>query len=229
LPNFGVAVSMGCLAIVSYWNITLPRSATHQPSVAEPPRQRFALYRVPTIVLLAGITALAFLCEGTLETRSAIYLRSVLDLPAVLGAAGPAVFHAAMLIGWLGTGRIVGRFGRRTLLQAAGALAASGMVLALATTIPPLILLGLLIAGLALAGVAPIAFSLAGDFAPQQAGAVSSLITTVGYSGFLIGPALIGGLAEVAGLRMALATIIVVGGLIIGLSLWVDETGRRAP
>ncbi len=88
---------------------------------------------------------------------------------------------------------------------------------------PLLTLLGFLIAGIALAGVAPVAFSLAGNHAPQHSGAVSSAITVISYSGFLLGPALIGGLAELFSLRLALAALILGGGLILGLSFFVRE------
>ena len=48
---------------------------------------------------LAGLPALAFLVEGSMETWSAIYLRDVLGAAAFVGALGPAAFHAAMLAG----------------------------------------------------------------------------------------------------------------------------------
>jgi MFS family permease len=43
--------------------------------------------------------------------------------------------------------------------------------------------------------------------------------TTLGYGGFLLGPVIVGGLAEVFGLRAALGVIAVAGFLIFALSL----------
>jgi MFS family permease len=189
-------------------------------------RAGFEVYRNPAILLLAALAALSFLSEGTMENWSAIYLRGSLELPALLGASGVAVFHAAMLAGRLGAAGAVLRFGRRNTLLASGALAALGMSLALATDFVPFILAGFLLVGVSLAAVAPISFSLAGDVAPDRAGQASSVITTVGYSGFLFGPVIIGGLGEIAGLRLALATIILAGALIFALSLWVREGGN---
>jgi hypothetical protein len=51
-------------------------------------------------------------------------------------------------------------------------------------------------------------------------------LTAVGYGGFLLGPAIIGGLAELASLRVALLTVVVAGGLIVTLSLWVKDDAR---
>jgi len=134
------------------------------------------------------------------------------------------VFHLAMMVGRLGTAGAVIRFGRRSTLQMAGVVSALGMVVALATerTVP--ILAGFLIVGLALAGVAPIAFSLAGDEAPERAGEASAVITTVGYTGFFLGPSLIGGLADLTGLRLALAT-----GCLAGLAITLLSRQIRTP
>ena len=85
------------------------------------------------------------------------------------------------------------------------------MTLALATREPFLVVAGFLIVGLSLSGVAPIAFSVAGDLAPNRAGEAISVVTTLGYGGFLMGPVIVGGLAEALGLRSALATIVVAG------------------
>jgi MFS family permease len=98
-------------------------------------------------------------------------------------------------------------------------------VLALATDLPVLVLAGFLVVGLALAGVAPIAFSLAGDAAPRRAGAASAVITTIGYGGFLLGPGLVGGLAEVSSLRLALLVVAAAGIAISALTIALRRRG----
>jgi MFS family permease len=98
-------------------------------------------------------------------------------------------------------------------------MAAGGMTLVLATREPSLVIVGFLVVGLALSAVVPIAFSAAGDLAPERAGAAISVLTTLGYGGFLLGPVIVGGLAEVLGLRIALGIIAVSGLLIFALAL----------
>lgn len=183
------------------------------------------LYRNALLLLLAAVAGLSFLSEGAMESWSAIYVRSSLDLPALFGAAGVATFHGAMLCGRLATAGVAGRFGRIPTLLASGLLAAVGMALALSTQLPVLILAGFLLVGLALAGVAPIAFSLAGDAAPSRAGAASAVITTIGYGGFVLGPGLVGGVAEVSSLRLALGLIAVAGLAISGLTFVLRRPG----
>jgi MFS family permease len=171
-------------------------------------------------LLLVGLIAtLGLLSEGEMEHWSGIYLRQSLGLPALLGGSGVAVFYAAMAAGRLGTAWAVRSFGNRRTLLAAGLFTAGGMGLALATREPLLVVCGFLVVGLALSGVAPIAFSAAGDLAPGRAGGAISAVTTLGYGGFLLGPVVVGGLAELLGLRVALGTIAAAGVLIFVLGL----------
>ncbi|MEW6636791.1 MAG: MFS transporter [Actinomycetota bacterium] len=177
------------------------------------------LYRSPALLLVALIATLGLLAEGEMEHWSGVYLRGTLGLPALVGGSGVAVFYGAMAAGRLGAAFVVARLGDRTTIAWAGLLAACGMAFSLATTRPVLVVGGFLVVGLALAAVVPVAFSLAGDLAPERAGAAITLVTTLGYGGFLLGPVVVGGLAELVGLRLALLTISAAGFLVFLLSL----------
>ena len=184
---------------------------------------RWDLYRSRSLLLVAAIACLALLAEGEMEHWSGIYLRDTLGLAAIVGGSGVAVFYGAMAAGRLASGWFVGRVGNRRTLLASGALAAGGMLAALATTVPVLVVGGFVVVGLALAAVAPLAFSVAGEMVPDRAGSAISVVTTFGYGGFLLGPPLVGGLAEVAGLRIALGIIAVAGLAVFVLSLGLRE------
>jgi MFS family permease len=175
------------------------------------------LLRGPTLLVVAVIATLGLLSEGEMEHWSGIYLRQTLGLPALLGGSGVAVFYGAMAVGRLCATLVIERLGNRKTLLYAGALTACGMLLALATREPILVVVGFLVVGLALSAVAPLAFSAAGYAAPDRAGAAISVVTTLGYGGFLLGPVIVGGLAEVFGLRTALLTIAAAGLLILTL------------
>jgi MFS family permease len=68
---------------------------------------------------------------------------------------------------------------------------------------------------------------------PERAGAASSVVTTVGYGGFLLGPILVGVLAEVLSLRVALGIVVIVGISIAALAgtfsgqLLTEEPSRQ--
>ncbi len=187
---------------------------------------RYALFASGPLLLVAAIATLGLLSEGEMEHWSGIYLRETLGLSALVGGSGVAVFFGAMAVGRLGAAWAIQRFGDRTTLLFAGLLTAFGMTTSLATTEPYLVACGFLFVGLALSAVVPITFSMAGDLAPEKAGAAVSVVTTLGYGGFLMGPVIVGGLAEAFGLRLALATISVAGAAIFILSLRLKKVGK---
>lgn len=219
----GLLILLGLIYALSS-NLDSLISHHQQDSQAEPTStSRAVLFRTPILLLLAAITGLTFFSEGTLEMWSAVYLRLSLDLPTIIGAAGPAVFHFAMMIGRLGSGWILLHWRRRWVLRVSGIMAAVGILLSVSTLYPPIILTGFLMAGLALAAVVPIVFSLAGDIAPKQAGQVISVITILGYVGFLLGPSLIGHLADFIGLRLALLALGVAGMGVVLMSFKIQH------
>lgn len=186
------------------------------------------LYRRVPLLLVAVIALFGLLAEGEMENWSGIYLRDSLGLSAFLGGSGVAIFYGAMALGRLGTGWAADHLGNRHTLLAAGLSVAFGMALALATTVPSLVIAGFLLVGLALAAIAPLAFSVAGDLVPERAGSAISVVTTFGYGGFLLGPPLVGGLAEVVGLRAALSIIAFAGLTIFVLSLRLRENQEKS-
>ena len=185
---------------------------------------RWTLYGSAPLLLVAAIAGLGFASEMIMQTWSGIYLRDSLGLGAMLGGAGVAVFFGAMALGRFGTGWAVTRLGNRRVLQGAGVLAAGGMALALATTLPALVIGGFLLVGLAISGMAPLAQSSAGDLFPKQAGAAVSVVITFGSGAGLLATPLVGGLAELTGLRAALGLVILAGLAVFVLSLRLRGT-----
>jgi len=188
-------------------------------------RRRFDLFRLRPLVLIACVTLVGFFLEGTMETWSVFYLRSAIELPALVAATSGAIFYVAMMVGRLMTDRLMRRVGRRRFLELAGAGSTLGLLVAIATTSPPVILTGILIVGLCLAGIAPITFSLAGDLVPGRAGEASAVVTSIGYFGFLIGPSLLGTIADATSLRVAFFVAALIGTLITVLAFLVGESG----
>jgi MFS family permease len=173
----------------------------------------------------AALTGLAFLAEGSMETWSAIYLRDELGAIALVGALGPAAFHAAMLVGRLIGAGVAGRLGAAATLLVAGSATAAGMSVALVAPAPAIAIAGMAVAALGAAFIVPVAVSLAAARAGGHAGRAASYVLTVGYGGFLIGPSLVGLVGEVAGLRVALAVVPIVG-LVVAASSGLARPGR---
>jgi MFS family permease len=189
------------------------RAAWHRAASGGSVPRQIALAMLP----LAGLAGLAFLAEGSMETWSAIYLRDVLGAAAFVGALGPGVFHAAMLVGRLIGVGVADSLGAPATLLVSGTMTLVGMAVALAVPVTALAIAGMAVAALGASFVVPVVVSLAGHRAGAHAGRAASYVLTLGYAGFLIGPSLVGILGELAGLRVALV-VIPVGAAIIALA-----------
>ncbi|MEO8511801.1 MAG: MFS transporter [Chloroflexota bacterium] len=162
------------------------------------------------LVALGIVAAMATLSEGALESWTAIYLRLTLGFPATFGVAGVAAFHAAMVVGRLTGGRVVAAIGRRWTLLAGGTLALVAMPLALVSDEPAIVLSGFFLVAIGLSSLFPIAISMAGTL-HGGGGQSAATVMTLGYAGFLVGPALIGGIAGLTSLRLALLVVAAAG------------------
>ena len=207
-----VALLFGALALV-VTRRTLPAQIafnTRAPAFAPPSR---------ALLALGAIAMFSFLCEGAMADWSAVYLRQVLATGAGVAGTGFAAFALAMAVSRLLGDRLTLRFGSVALVRGGGLLAAAGVTLALLTHIPALTLVGFALVGVGLSTIAPLAFGAAARTPGVAPGPGIAAVSTMGYLGFLSGPALIGGLASVSTLRTALL-------LLVALSLGVALLAR---
>lgn len=157
-------------------------------------------------VLLLGV--LAFCCmigEGAAADWSSVYLSESLNSSDGFAAAAYAAFSIMMTAGRLAGDRLATLLGPVNLVRACGALAASGLGLGLLADHQIAAVIGFGCFGAGLSCIVPQVFSAAGRRDPAQAGKALARVASLGYVGFLSGPVLIGGAAELIGLPRALA------------------------
>ena len=189
------------------------------PAFARPNRALAAL----------GVVALcALVSEGAMADWSAIYLRDALGSGPGLAAAGFAAFSLAMAVGRLTGDRMIQLLGPVTMLRLGGGLAASGLAVALLVDQTALALVGFIGVGAGLATLFPITLSAAARAPGMAPGAGIAAMSSTGYFGFLIGPPLIGFVAELTGLRGALVLIVAAGVVITLLAGNAAHPGKKA-
>jgi len=147
---------------------------------------------------------------GTASTMACITEALGLSLP--MSATAPAT-HADRRRIAEASGRLSGitlleRLGRTRVLVLGGLISCAGMLAAALAPVVWLALLGFAATGLGLANLFPAAMTRAGLLAGSGGVAMAS---TLGYTGFLLGPPLIGFLAGQFGLPAALTTVSVLG------------------
>jgi hypothetical protein len=160
------------------------------------------------LVLLGAMTALAYWVENAWQSWSAVHLAGDLSAGAGVSALGPAAFAGAAAIGRLFGQRLIGALGDRTLITAGATVAAIGTALAAAAPTAALGIAGIMLAGAGTSVCAPTIISLAGAAAPpERRGAAVSIVTSIAYLGFLVGPAGVGALAALTSLRSSLTAV----------------------
>lgn len=179
-------------------------------------------FRLPNAAMV-GIGVIAFCCmlgEGAMADWGTNYMENIAHASMAVAPLALSAFALAMTIG-----RIFGdsarlRFGDRKLMIICSLISFCGLTLSLMITTPVAVICGFFIVGIGLSAIVPIAYSVAGSAKGLPPGVGLAMVTTVGYAGFLFGPPLIGFLADVFTLRLALL-------LVLGLFVIMALLGYR--
>jgi len=183
-------------------------SLTLRPLLVRDGPQRIAAAKRPGhisrhLLLLGAAAICGAVAEGSLVEWSGVYMRESLRVGISAALGGFAAYAIAMSTSRFCGDWVVHRIGPVALVRASGLLGATGIAFALIVHTYWAVALGFFIAGLGLGNVSPLVYGAGGDNADSAAGAGVAVVTTMGYSGFLIGPALIGFTAQRASIDVA--------------------------
>jgi hypothetical protein len=160
--------------------------------------------------LTLGLGLLCFLClatEGAVIDWSALHLEESLGLTAGPAAAGFAAFSACMALSRFGGDWLRARTGDVTLVRWSALLGAVGLAVALLVPLPFPAIAGYALVGLGVANLVPVFFGAAGRLPGQASGTGIAAVATMGYAGFLVGPPVIGFVADLTSLSAALGLL----------------------
>ncbi|HEX7641781.1 MAG TPA: MFS transporter [Burkholderiaceae bacterium] len=175
------------------------------PSDAPDPtlgKRRFALPHGP-LVMLGIIAFCGSIAEGSIGSWSGVFLVDRLHVGDGVAPLGYAAFAAAMLAVRLVGDRLKERFGARAVVAAGSLLAALGTYGVVAAPNVALAVAGFALTGAGVATVFPFVFSAAGRYGASPLAGVA----TMGYSGSLIGPPVIGFVAHRFGLAAGMVLV----------------------
>lgn len=183
----------------------LPTHATHSPE------EHHQGFRLPhgTVLLIGLLAAFALVSEGAMYDWSTLYMAQVLDSPASIAALGYAAFSGAMAAGRFGGDWLRGRLGANLTLQISAWMAGAAMLAALLAGQRWAAIAGFALVGLGLSNVIPVLFSAAARVPGASPATGIAGVSGVGYLGFMIGPPLIGAIAQHHGLTTGLMVVVV--------------------
>jgi len=214
--HFIIIYAITFLLLLSARNIVLPRDAY---KVSDTNRKLFV--KPDRYIILLGLIAFAcMICEGTMFDWSVIYFEKVLKVSQNLIRLGFVSFMFTMAGGRFIADRYVTKYGVTRILKLSGISIFSGLMLAV--IFPNIITatLGFLLVGIGVSSVVPMVYSLAGKSKKMVPGVALAAVSSISFLGFLIGPPIIGFIAQLSNLRWSFALIALLG---LGTTLLAEK------
>jgi MFS transporter len=181
------------------------------------------------VLLIGALCFLVMVTEGAMGDWSGIYLKHDLGAGASAAATGFAGFSLGMALARLAGDGLARRWGSGRLLSAGMGLVTAALAATLLIGEPAVAVVGFALIGVGIANAVPLLFSAAGRVPPS--GPSLAAVFTVGYTGFIVGPPLIGVLADAISLPAALG-VLCISGLAVTLlgsrAADAEAAGRRA-
>lgn len=176
---------------------------------ADPHAEKAPVFVLPprNIVLLCLFGFGMLMVEGAITDWSAIYLRDVFGaVPPVTGFAF-TTFGLVMAAGRLGGDYLSMRFGPVTMARLCCAFGLAGLALMIFATSTAMVIAGAAAAGFGVSIIFPLAVTAAAGRGGSAAVNVAAL-SLLSFTGFLIGPPIIGFVTEVFGLRVGMGFLL---------------------
>ncbi len=220
--HFGLAALVAALLVAGSLRLLVPdRQTTGAP---EHHQSAWRVLRTRRLAAMGTITLCSVVVEGAAADWLALYLVDVRHTSAAMGAGGYTAFAVAMATGRFAGTSVIQRLGRVRAVAAAGLVAVAGVLLTVLGGGVPASYLGAVLWAFGVCLVFPAAISAAGETPERPTDAIAA-VSTLGYGAQLVGPPLIGFLANRVGLGRALLVLVV---LAAAMSLLAPALRPRA-
>ncbi len=184
----------------------------------------------PFIFWIFGLFGLfAAISEGAAGDWGGVLARDAFGATPFISTLPYIVFCTAMIIGRFSGDYLAHRFGASIIIASGGLISGTGLTVGLFIGGVPAIMAAWFLLGLGLSVVIPLMFSAAGTLASTKyAGVIApseavAKVSGVSYFGFVIGPPLIGFIADVIELRWTLLLIAALAYLLIFASKYAKS------
>ncbi|WP_245269455.1 MFS transporter [Allorhizobium undicola] len=194
---------------------------------AVPGRKLLPMTPLPWLI---GIVALfSMIPEGAVLDWGALYLSRERGADLALSGYGYAAFSLTMAVMRFAGDLVRDRFGAVATLRACAVLAMAGLIVIGYADNIILGIAGFALAGIGISNLVPIAFSAAGNLPGLAAGVGLSIVTTMGYSGILVAPSLIGFIADHSSLGLVFRAMPILLAVVLLLSGLARHAERQSP
>ena len=163
-------------------------------------------------ILKLGLIAFSCMaCEGTMFDWSGVYFKTVVKVPEAATTQGYVAFMCTMAIGRFTSDALLTKFGVKPVLRLNGIFIATGLMIAV--LFPQIVpaTIGFLLVGFGVSSVIPTVYGLAGKSKTMSPGIAIAAVSSISFLGFLMGPPLIGFIAQASSLQWSFALIALLG------------------
>lgn len=181
-------------------------------------RKSFSLPK-GSILMLGILCFIMYMGDGVVLDWGALFMTTTKSIPADTAGLSFAIFSVAISIGRLLGDRLVEWLGIRKVMTGSGMIAAIGFIIVMEAPSAWIAFAGFIVVGLGAANLIPLLFTIASRQKKMPVPQAISSVTTLGYLGLLIGPAMMGFIAHASSLY-------VVFGIVAGLMIFVSVTSR---
>lgn len=172
----------------------------------------FVFKKPDSLIMRIGMVGFCgMMCEGCMFDWSGVYLAKAVNAPAALVPLGFFAFMGAMAFGRFLADKVANRYGKLGVLRISGLLIFSGLCLAVFVPHLIMVLVGFILVGLGTAAVVPLSYSIVGRSQTYSPGIAIAMVSSISFFGFLLGPPVIGFVAEMFNLKTSFALISIMG------------------
>ncbi len=230
LPAHFLAVA----ALVLVVTLAVVRSVPREEPAADPATHRGTDRRMlgrPVLWLLGMIALCSAIVEGGSGDWSALFAVRERGMGEAAAAVTFSVFCVSMALVRLFGEQAERRWGADRMLVGGALVAGAGLLVTALVPAPALAFVGFGLAGGGLAFAFPVALNMAGAVGRRGDGTGGEreigFVTTIAYSGFLVGPPMLGGIAQLTNLEVAIGFAGIVAALIAPVALAAAAARRR--
>ncbi len=195
------------------------------PHSDEPKKKGLRFSLPPKVLWPLGVIAFCgAVGEGGMADWGALYVHDELGSSEGVAAFGFTVFSTTMLMGRFAGDKIVARWGPANVVRIGAIVSAIGLAVGLILATTASAIAGFAVMGIGLSFVFPVVYSAAGSMPGIPSGRGVAAVATIGYTGFLAGPPLLGFLARATSIQASLLVIVV---LIATIAFFTPSLNRQ--
>ena len=210
--SFSPAAHYVVVALLSILMILLSQKFVINDKQAAGEEGGLVLRKPDSLLLRVGlISFLGMMAEGCMFDWSGVYFKKIVEAEPELVSLGYVCFMGAMAFGRFVTDKAINRYGKIPVLQISGILIFLGLLLAVLFPSLYTAALGFLLVGFGVAYIVPVSYGIAGRSKLYSPSVALAMVSTLSFFGFLVGPPLIGFIAEAFNLQVSFALIAING------------------